>query len=71
MIAAERECCRKLARRELALTANTLRPRDRGHDEFFLFMVLANTDATLNAAAAIRHCTDRRRRRRSQRRGPR
>ena len=35
MMAAERECCRRLAGRELVLTADTLRPRDRGHDEFF------------------------------------
>ena len=71
MIAAERDCCRQLAGRELVLTADTLRPRDRGHDEFFLFQVLANADATLNVAAARSCCTRRRRRRRSQRRGPR
>ena len=72
MMAAERECCRRLAGRELVLTADTLRPRDRGHDEFFLFEVLANADATtLDIAAARNCCTRRRRRRRSRRRGPR
>jgi len=71
MMAAERECCRRLAGRELVLTADTLRPRDRGHDEFFLFEVLANADATLNIAAARNCCTRRRRCRRSRRRGPR
>ena len=55
MMAAERDCCRQLAGRELVLTADTLRPRDRGHDEFFLFQVLANADATLNVAAAAAH----------------
>ena len=71
MMAAERECSRLLAGRELLLTADTLRPRDRGHDEIFLFVVLANADATLNITAARNCCTRRRRRRRSRRRGPR